>query len=103
MTNDPIQNSGPREPSRPIGPGGDIGATRSASNTETDRNGPAFEALLEKLEARALDLKRTTEEVAGPTELSGAVDRARASLDDALSLGDQLLEAYRQATQNQKE
>lgn len=102
MTNDPIRGAGPGGLSGPDGPGR-AGAPRGASELEPVRSGPAFEILLEKLEARANDLKRTTEEVDGPTELSGAVDRARASLDDALSLGDRLLEAYRQSTQNRKE
>ena len=99
MNNDPIQNAGPGG----LRPHDGIGATPSSGKPEAARSGPAFEALLEKLEARAVDLKRTTEHVAGPNELSGAVDSARASLDDALSLGDRLLEAYRQATQTRKE
>lgn len=60
--------------------------------------GPAFEALLEKLERQAAELKQTSETELDPEHLSGAVDRARASLEDALGLGDRLLEAYRQAT-----
>ena len=108
MTNDPIQGAGAHGlngPTGPTGPNGPTGPTseRSASSPEAARSGAAFEALLEKLETRAQDLKQTAEEVAGPTDLSGAMDQARESLDDALSLGDRLLEAYRQATQNRKE
>ena len=60
-------------------------------------SGPAFEALLEKLEARARELQDDSGTVENPAELAGAVDRARASLEDALTLSDQLLEAYRQS------
>ena len=34
--------------------------------------------------------------VCDPRQLSGAVDAARASLQDALSLGEELLEAFRE-------
>lgn len=61
--------------------------------------GPAFRALLEKLEREAQDLSRASEVLEKPEQLAGAVDRARATLDDALSLGDQLLEAFRAANQ----
>ena len=62
-------------------------------------SGPAFEVLLEKLELRARELRDDSGSVENPTELAGAVDRARASLEDALTLSDQLLEAYRQSLQ----
>ncbi len=65
----------------------------------TGSGGPAFEALLEKLQEKARTLQHDSETVDRPEDLSGAVDRARASLNDALSLSDQLLEAYREATQ----
>jgi len=61
--------------------------------------GPAFEVLLEKLEARARELRDDSGSVDNPAQLAGAVDRARASLEDALTLSDQLLEAYRQSLQ----
>jgi len=61
--------------------------------------GPAFRALLEQLKSGAQDLTRASEALEKPEELAGAVDRARATLDDALSLGDQLLEAFRAANQ----
>ena len=61
--------------------------------------GPAFRALLEKLEHEAQGLRRASEGLEKPEELAGAVDRARATLDDALSLGDRLLEAFRAANQ----
>lgn len=61
--------------------------------------GPAFKALLDRLEGQAVGLRRESEQVQGPADLAGAVDNARASLSDALSLGGQLLEAYRAAQQ----
>lgn len=55
---------------------------------------PAFEALLERLTARAAELDVRSREVARPEDLPGAMDAARASLEDALTLGERLLEAY---------
>lgn len=60
---------------------------------------PAFRALLERLEARADELAARSETLEDPALLPGAVDDARATLEDALSLGDRLLEAYREARQ----
>ena len=60
-------------------------------------NGPAFQSLLEKLQQQAKTLQQDSESVERPDELSGAVDRAQASLEQALSLSDKLLEAYREA------
>lgn len=70
-------------------------ATRSRSAEES--GGVAFRALLERLEQDARTLEHDAKHIEGATALAGAVDRAHASLQDALSLGDQLLEAYRQA------
>lgn len=61
----------------------------------TARDTVAFEALLQRLVDRVQHLNRDGETLSAPEELAGAVDRARASIDDALSLSDQLLEAYR--------
>ena len=63
------------------------------------RAGPAFEALLERLEARAAELQEKSKTLAGPAELPGAVDTARVSLEEALQLGRELLEAYHAARQ----
>lgn len=60
-------------------------------------SGVAFRALLERLEARTQELEeqgRTLDDASG---LAGALSTARASLEDAVSLGDQLLEAYRES------
>lgn len=61
------------------------------------RGGPAFEALLEKLDSNAAELQRKGAAVESSDHLAQAVDSARSTLVDALSLGDQLLEAYREA------
>lgn len=60
-------------------------------------DGIAFRALLERLERDAEALERDVARVEDPAALAGAVDKAHASLQDVLSLGDQLLEAYREA------
>ena len=60
---------------------------------------PSFEALLEKLQTHAQVLGEKSQQVSDPEQLSGAVEAAKASLDDAVSLGDRLLEAYREARQ----
>lgn len=57
--------------------------------------GAAFKALLDQLEAQARELAEKSDQVDGPSELASAVDRAHASLQDALSLSERLLEAYR--------
>ena len=59
--------------------------------------GVAFQALIENLEAQARELEERAASVANPADLAGAVDRAHASLQDALSLSDRLLEAYRES------
>lgn len=62
--------------------------------------GAVFEALFERLTARAADLEAKTRNLSEPGQLPGAVDAARASLEDALSLGEGLLEAFRAAQQS---
>ena len=61
---------------------------------------PAFEVLLERLTARAAELEEKSKTLSSPTELPDAVDTARASLEEALHLGTELLEAYRMAQRN---
>jgi hypothetical protein len=56
---------------------------------------PGFQALLEKLERRAGTL--ASRELDNPDHLAGALDEARASLEEALELGRDLIEAFRQA------
>ena len=92
-------------PNAPLPDGSIRRAAATSPTTSTDRaahgadpnQGAAFRALLERLQAKAETLHETSREVADPAELKGAVDEARATLQDALSLGDSVLEAYRSA------
>ena len=61
--------------------------------------GAAFRVLLDDLQEKTRRLKEDGAALSEPADLAGAVDRARVSIDDALSLSDQLLEAYRAAQQ----
>jgi len=96
MTNDPMQ-----------GPQGSVPGIGAASSTPGARarqaagsaGGAEFQALLERLQERTKELEETSQAVDDPGALAGAVETARASLEDALSLSDQLLEAYREARQ----
>ena len=81
--------------SRGVSPVGGSSEVRRTAGTPED--GAAFRALLERLETQARDLSRESSEAIGPDDLAGAVENARNALEDALSLGDQLLEAYRAA------
>lgn len=56
---------------------------------------PSFHALLEKLEQQAGNLQNRA--VPDATNLAGAMDEAKESLEGALELGRELLEAYRKA------
>jgi hypothetical protein len=95
MTTDPIRPDGLKgvDPTR--------GGAESAAGARP-RGGADFEALLEKLETRAEGVRAASGAVDSPENLSGAVENARTALSDALSLGDQLLEAYRQAAQQRQ-
>jgi len=66
-------------------------------------SGAAFKALLDRLQTEARDLQGASEGELEASDLAGAVDRAHSSLKDALSLSDQLLEAYRETVQSQAE
>ncbi|MDE0897074.1 MAG: hypothetical protein OSB10_10875 [Planctomycetota bacterium] len=61
----------------------------------TEGSSPSFHALLEKLEQQAGNLQ--ARDVANATNLAGAMDEARESLEGALELGRDLIEAYREA------
>lgn len=77
---------------RPAGP------ARSASGAApgvTPTTSPAFEVMLERLTARAAELEEKSKTLATPEQLPEALDAARASLEDALHLGEELLEAFR--------
>jgi hypothetical protein len=63
------------------------------------RAGAAFKALLERLEEETRRIARASDGVTGAQDLAGAVDAARESVQEAMQLGDELLEAYRAARQ----
>ncbi|MEO0650413.1 MAG: hypothetical protein AAFZ65_07030 [Planctomycetota bacterium] len=73
-----------------VRPGGPVDKTQGRA---TSGDSAAFRALLENLEQRAAGLRGNAAE--SPGDLAGAVDEARASLEDALDLKERLLEAYR--------
>lgn len=71
--------------------------SKAASQT-APTGGASFQALLEKLEGQASGLgQKASQGLDAPSDLGGAVADARTSLDAALDLGRDLLEAYRQA------
>src|SRR5213595_3399526 len=59
----------------------------------------AFRALLERLAGSAQALESESSKPMNADELAGAVDRAQESLQDALTLSEQLIESYRAAQQ----
>lgn len=67
-----------------------------AAQPSKSTEGPAFHVLLERLQAQASELEETSRTLEDPKSLAGAVDIARTSLNDALSLSDRLLEAFRE-------
>jgi len=80
-----------------IGRSAPASSTKPLGNGASPAGGAAFHALLERLETQARELEAQSQSIASPQDLTGAVDRAHASLQDALSLGDRLLEAYRES------
>ena len=80
-----------------IGRSAPASSTKAAANGASPAGGAAFQALLEKLETQARELEAQSQQIESPKDLTGAVDRAHASLQDALTLGDRLLEAYRES------
>jgi hypothetical protein len=99
MAQTPIPGSNPLRPvdgaqAQP-GSASSKGKATDATSTES----PAFRILLEKLQSQARELEEKSNTLEAPEHLAEAVDIARASLDDALSLSDQLLESFRSAQQ----
>jgi hypothetical protein len=83
---------------RPIGgPESISGAKPEASPARKTGGGAEFQAMLDRIEERARELSAASSDALEPGELAGAVDRARESLEDVMTLKEQLLEAYRQA------
>lgn len=58
--------------------------------------GAAFQALLERLDTQARELRTEADRVGSTDELAQAVDHAHASLKEALELSEQIVEAWRQ-------
>lgn len=88
---------GPPSSPRPIDPLSAPREEQARSKRIEESAGPAFQALLESLLARAQALDEESERVEGPDELGRAVESARETLEDALSLRDRLLEALHRA------
>jgi hypothetical protein len=84
---------------KPIQPGisiqGAQGAKPRAGAAAPPGAGVAFRALIERLEEQARALAAEAERVERPADLAGAVDRAHASLEDALALEQAVIEAWR--------
>lgn len=101
MTNDtpidPLQRGLQAVPSTPAKGAQPKGVGSAAS--PADATQPSFQVLLERLQQSASALERESASVEEPDELAGAVDRARESLQDALTLKEELLEAWRQSAQ----
>lgn len=70
---------------------GSVGPSQPGSPSVSKESGAAFRALLDQLADRAKELEKTSEKAVGPTELAGAVEEARDSLQSAIDL----IEAYR--------
>ena len=87
---DPIQKMGVTKAQ-----GATQGQAQAKAAPETQGASPSFHALLEKLEQQAGSLQGR--DVPDATNLAGAMDEARESLEGALELGRDLLEAYREA------
>ena len=86
-------------PTAPNQVGASAPRTIGASDVSSTQPSVAFQALLDELANKARELEQSSLSIAGPKDLAGAVGRAEVSLHEALSLGDRLLEAYRQALQ----
>ncbi len=73
------------------------GASAAQANVATESAGASFRALLERLEKSAKDLDAASEAIDNPRQLGEVVETARASVEEALLAGSDLLEAYRAA------
>ena len=80
-----------------VRPGSALPAKGKNRPSENSSEGVAFKALLEKLDEQARALEETSQKVDDAANLAGAVEGAKASLEDALSLGEELLESFRQS------
>ena len=83
--------------------GAGAGAPAAAPNkTAGGEDALAFKALLDQLEGRTRDLEQRSRKDLSQDELAGAVEQAKASLEQMLSLQDQVLEAWRAAQHAKK-
>ena len=72
---------------------------KSPVNADVVASGAAFKALLGRLEENAAALHRASESIDDPKQLGAVVENARVSVEEALTLGSDLLEAFRAAQQ----
>ncbi len=91
-------------PSKGIGPQGPDPLKRAEAKSPSTKatsegSGVAFRALLDSLQVRANELSEQSGTVDRPADLSEAVGQARETLAEALDVHDRLLEAFRQARQ----
>jgi hypothetical protein len=78
-------------------------APASGAKKPADGEGAlAFKALLERLDGHTRALAQESRKDLTQDQLAGAVEQARASLEQMLSLQDQVLEAWRAAQQAKK-
>jgi len=70
-------------------------AAQGVATKPNESSGLAFRALLDQLADRARELEHTSTKPVDARDLAGAVEQAHGSLQDALHLSAQLLEAYR--------
>jgi hypothetical protein len=91
----PISNSTPSV-SAPQPTRANAGARKGADLGE---GALAFKVLLDQLEERAQALEAESKADLSKDDLAGAIDNARASLEQMLTLKDQLLEAWRASEQ----
>ena len=74
--------------------------TSSAAPKITSDGGAKFQVLLDRLEAETRGLQQSSDSLSDPAGLAGVVDQARNAINDAQTLGRELLEAYRAARQS---
>lgn len=91
---DPLLNG-----AKPLQGASGVGLNKAADGPADAKAGAAFKALLERLEEETRRLARVSDGVNEARDLAGAVDVARESVEEAMQLGDELLEAYRAARQ----
>lgn len=70
--------------------------SQSKTSAESRANAARFQALLESLDQRSTQLSQEADSVDAPASLSEGVRNARASLEEALGVSEELLEALRQ-------